>query len=87
MIENTRPVNEIIDVTIAERSARAPSGPPANRNGKVEDVSRDSSIAVNPSPKAAATTAHNIGSAQNRSFIPAMGTFKCHLLHRQPGGA
>ncbi len=40
VIENTRPVNEIIDAMIADRTARAPSGPPAKRNGSSYCVSR-----------------------------------------------
>jgi len=67
VIENTSPVKEIIEVMIAESSDRAPSGPPANRNGRVNDVSSRASSPVRPSPRAAAATAHSSGSAQNRS--------------------
>ena len=67
VIENTRPVNEIIDVMIAESSARAPSGPPVKRKGTFSEVSSHSSSAVRESPRRAARAAHRSGTAQNSS--------------------
>ena len=75
VIEKTRAVNEIIEVMIAASSARAPSGPPANRNGSRSEVSSDSSSAVTPSASRLAAIAKSSGTAQKRCARPFSAGF------------
>jgi hypothetical protein len=66
-MENVSAVNEIIEVITADSSARAPSGPPPNRNGRSDVRSSNRSISVRPTPRADAASAHSAGMSQNRS--------------------
>ena len=74
VIENTSAVNEIIELTMADSSVRAPSGPPANRKAGGVAPSRFESILDRPSARSPARIPNIVGSTQKRSFSQAMTT-------------
>ncbi len=64
-MENTRPVTEIIEVTIAESRLRALSGPPPKT--RTFPLMKRWSSSGTSRPRTKATTQHAAGRVQNRS--------------------